>query len=151
MLLRPKYEYDTEVRVIRNIRHDTYGPDSRKGELLVERGTTGFIRHSGVFQQDQIIYQVHFLETNQIVGCRETELIPAEDYWVQNLFEAGDMALLNINLSYESSQIASKFDQVTIMGIDRSDQDNILYRIAINEIDFDIPERALTPVQEVIS
>jgi len=53
--------------------------------LLVRRGSIGFVRHIGVFLQDQLIYTVHFLEAgNRIVGCRGNELIAADAPWIPN-------------------------------------------------------------------
>jgi CHAD domain-containing protein len=40
-------------------------------------GSIGFVRDWGVFLQDQIIYQIHFPESDRMVGCREQELIAA--------------------------------------------------------------------------
>ena len=76
MILEPRFACDDAVRVIRNIRNDGTYPGQLTGALLVRRGSIGYVRHIGVFLQDQIIYTVHFLEAgNRIVGCRETELI----------------------------------------------------------------------------
>lgn len=147
-MTQPKYDYDTQVRVIRNIRNDSYGPDQRKGQLLIRRGTTGFIRNSGIYQQDQIIYQVHFIETDQIIGCREVELIPANDSWIQNKFEAGDTISLKINLQYRGTIIAKKRSQHKVMRVDRSDQHAILYHFNIMNMDFEVPESALKLVQQ---
>ncbi len=80
MMLEPRFASDDEVRVIRNIRNDGTYPGQPTGALLVRRGSVGYVRHVGVFLQDQLIYTVHFLEAdNRIVGCREVELIRAED------------------------------------------------------------------------
>ena len=79
MILEPRFACDDAVRVIRNIRNDGTYPGQPTGALLVRRGSIGYVRHIGVFLQDQIIYTVHFLEAgNRIVGCRETELIRAD-------------------------------------------------------------------------
>ena len=94
--LTPKFDYGCEVRVIKNIRNDTYQGGQRKGELLERRGTVGFVQQSGVYKQDQIIYQVHFLESNQIIGCRESELILASTPWVNNKFEYGDAQCVHL-------------------------------------------------------
>lgn len=142
-MLFPKFDYGTEVRVIRNIRNDTYQGGQQKGELLVRRGTSGFIRHSGVYQQDQIVYQVHFLNSNQVVGCKESELILASEPWVFNQFEYGDKAQLAISLAVSGETIASKGDWVNILAVDRSLDTDIYYRIQLGEHDVMVPERAL--------
>jgi len=85
--MRPKYDYGAEVRVIRNLRNDGTYPGLATGTLLVRRGSIGFVRDVGTFLQDQIIYSVHFLEDDRLVGCREEELQPAAAPWVPSRFE----------------------------------------------------------------
>ncbi|MCX8144981.1 MAG: nitrogen fixation protein NifZ [Azovibrio sp.] len=85
--MRPRWQIDDEVRVIRNLRDDGTFPGARMGELLVRRGSTGLIRDIGTFLQDQIIYSVFFYAENRLVGCREEELIGLDEPWVPSRFE----------------------------------------------------------------
>lgn len=142
-MLKPKFDYGCEVRVIRNIRNDTYQGGQTKGELLVRRGTTGFVRESGVYQQDTIIYQVHFLESNQVIGCKEKELTLAAEPWMDNKFEYGDLVFLNISLSVAGNVVGAKGHQVSVLSVDRSNQADILYRIQLGDQELMVPERAL--------
>ena len=61
MILQPRFASDDEVRVIRNIRNDGTYPGQPTGALLVRRGCVGYVRHVGVFLQDQLIYTVPFV------------------------------------------------------------------------------------------
>lgn len=142
-MLNPKFDYGCEVRVIKNIRNDTYQGGQTKGEMLIRRGVTGFVRQSGVYQQDQIIYQVHFLESNQVIGCRESELVLASDPWMDNKFEYGDDVLLNISLSVAGELVGQKGHRVNVLSVDRSNQADIFYRIQVGAQDLMVPERAL--------
>ncbi|WP_026687401.1 nitrogen fixation protein NifZ [Azovibrio restrictus] len=85
--MRPRWQIDDEVRVIRNVRDDGTFPGADMGDLLVRRGSIGVIRDVGTFLQDQIIYSVHFYDENRMVGCREEELIPIDEEWVPSRFE----------------------------------------------------------------
>jgi len=96
--MRPKYDYGDEVRVIRNVRNDGTYPGEVTGTLLVRRGSTGFVRDVGTFLQDQIIYSVHFLDSDRLVGCREEELQPADDPWVPSRFEFRDKVAARLAL-----------------------------------------------------
>ena len=79
MILEPRFACDDAVRVIRNLRNDGTYPGEDTGTVLVRRGSIGYVCELGVFLQDQIIYTVHFLDSGgRLVGCRETELIPAD-------------------------------------------------------------------------
>lgn len=82
-----RWNIEAEVRLIRNIRNDGTYPGKEVGEPLVRRGSSGFVVDVGTFLQDQIIYSVHFLNEGIVVGCREEELIGAEEPWTPSLFE----------------------------------------------------------------
>ena len=85
--MQPRYEYGDAVRVIRNVRNDGTFPGMNPGELLIRRGSIGHVVNVGTFLQDQIIYSVHFLEDSRMVGCREEELIGAQEPWVPSRYE----------------------------------------------------------------
>lgn len=83
-----KWDIGDAVRVVRNVRNDGTYHGAATGDLLIRRGSVGTVVDIGTFLVDQIIYTVHFLDADRIVGCRESELIDAEDDWVESAFEA---------------------------------------------------------------
>ncbi|MDP5241342.1 nitrogen fixation protein NifZ [Uliginosibacterium sp. 31-16] len=85
--MKPKWDLGDSLRVVRNVRDDGTFPGASRGELLVRRGSVGAVVDIGTFLMDQVIYSVHFLEQNRIVGCREEELIGLEEHWVETRFE----------------------------------------------------------------
>ena len=85
--MRPSWDYGDAVRVTKNVRNDGTFPGCQTGELLVRRGSVGHVRDIGSFLQDQIIYSVHFLQGDRVVGCREEELIGADAPWLDSRFE----------------------------------------------------------------
>ena len=108
MMLQPRFASDDEVRVIRNIRNDGTYPGQPTGALLVRRGSVGYVRHVGVFLQDQLIYTVHFLDAgNRIVGCRENELIAADAPWIPNRFERGDRVIAKRALAVDGEIVSA--------------------------------------------
>lgn len=85
----PQFEIGQTVRVTRNVRNDGTFPGMDVGELLIRRGSTGYVRNIGTFLQDQIIYTVHFFDNGGLmVGCREEELIDADAPWTPSKFES---------------------------------------------------------------
>lgn len=76
------------VRVIRNLRDDGTFPGASRGELLIRRGSVGHVVDIGSFLIDQVIYAVHFLDANRIVGCREEELMDIAEPWTDTRFES---------------------------------------------------------------
>ncbi len=85
--MQTEWDIGETVRVVRNVRNDGTYPGMETGELLIRRGSVGTVVDVGTFLQDQIIYSVHFLDADRIVGCREEELIGGDDTWIPSTFE----------------------------------------------------------------
>lgn len=85
-----EWDIGDDVRVVRNVRNDGTYPGESLGALLIRRGSVGTVIDIGTFLQDQIIYSVHFLDADRIVGCREEELIGADAGWRPSTFESRD-------------------------------------------------------------
>ncbi|OHC69208.1 MAG: nitrogen fixation protein NifZ [Rhodocyclales bacterium GWA2_65_20] len=86
--MQARWDIGDAVRVVRNVRNDGTYPGAGTGDLLIRRGSVGTVVDIGTFLQDQIIYSVHFLEGDRIVGCREEELIGAAEAWLPSAYEA---------------------------------------------------------------
>ena len=85
--MRTEWDLGDAVRVTRNVRNDGTYPGEETGALLIRRGSVGHVVDVGTFLQDQIIYSVHFLDIGRIVGCREEELMGADEPWVPSEYE----------------------------------------------------------------
>lgn len=97
----PRYEEGQAVRVIRNLRNDGTYPGLATGVLLARRGSCGYVRHIGTFLQDQLIYSVHFVGHDRIVGCREEELQSADEPWIPSRFETRERVRARIALAVQ--------------------------------------------------
>ena len=86
-MMDARWDYGEAVRLTRNVRNDGTYPGIDPGDLLVRRGSIGYVVDVGTFLQDQIIYSVNFLDEGKIVGCREEELIGADEPWTPSKFE----------------------------------------------------------------
>lgn len=106
--MRPKWEYGAEVRVLRDLRNDGSFPGQPTGALLVPRGSLGFVRDIGTFLQDQVIYAVHLLDTNRVVGCRETELQAAAEPWVMGRFEPRERVAARLALGSQGRVLVER-------------------------------------------
>ena len=83
-----RWDLGDSVRVTSNVRNDGTFAGAQRGDLLIRRGRVGTVVDVGLFLQTQVIYTVHFLEDDRLVGCREEELIGADEAWVPSLFES---------------------------------------------------------------
>ncbi|MBL8260200.1 MAG: nitrogen fixation protein NifZ [Candidatus Competibacteraceae bacterium] len=142
--MEPRFAREDAVRVIRNIRNDGTYPGLDTGALLVRRGSVGYVRHIGVFLQDQLIYTVHFLDAgDRIIGCRETELIPADAPWIPNRFERGDRVIAARALAV-GGEIAVAADAVgEVIAVLRKPEDPAHYHVLFGARVFEVPEKTL--------
>ena len=144
-----KFDYGEKVRVIKNIRNDGTFMGSNRGSLLIRRGSEGYIKGVGKFLQDQVIYQVHFMDQGCTVGCRETELSDLASLWVDRKFERGDNVIVGKSLSNEGEIVVRAGDCGTILGLE-SDQKPFYYKVSFKHDDsgnvntWVIPESILT-------
>lgn len=104
-MLKQSFEFGQAVRVIRNVRDDGTYPGAQRGELLVRRGSVGYVREVGTFLQDQIVYSVDFPASGRIVGCREQELIDSREPWVELRFEAREQVIAKRRLAVKGEVV----------------------------------------------
>lgn len=145
--MRPRYEFGDEVRVLRNVRDDGTFPGADVGQLLIRRGSTGFVRDVGTFLQDQIIYTVHFVESDRLVGCREQELQPASDPWNPSLFEFRDKVTPKIPLGISGEVVAKPGDVGEVLRVLRDHPGGVAYHVRFPGRTLLTPETALDLVR----
>ncbi len=147
--MRPRYDYGDAVRVIRNVRNDGTYPGLATGHLLVRRGTTGYVMNVGTFLQDQLIYTVNFLETGRIVGCREEELIGADEPWAPSVFETREKVRTRVGLAINGELIVAAGGEGEVMKVLRDDHAGVSYHIHFpGPRILQVPEAALERIAE---
>jgi nitrogen fixation protein NifZ len=144
--VRPRFEYGAEVRVLRNLRNDGTYPGEPTGRLLVRRGSIGYVRDVGTFLQDQLIYTVHFLDADRMVGCRETELQRADEPWVPSRFEFRDRVTPRFALSIAGETVASPGDEGEIQKVLRDVPGGVCYHVRFPGRTLQVPEAALNEI-----
>jgi nitrogen fixation protein NifZ len=143
MSIRPRYEYGEEVRLTRNVRNDGTYPGLEVGAPLARRGSTGFVQNVGTFLQDQIIYSVHFLEHDRVVGCRQEELIPVDEVWVPSVYEYRDKVTTRMILAVNGTILASPGDQGEILKVIRDREDDVYYHVRFPGHTLEVAEKSL--------
>jgi len=141
----PCFEYGDPVRVVRNIRNDGTFPGVATGQLLIRRGSVGHVRNVGTFLQDQLIYTVHFLDGDLLVGCREEELIPAMDPWVASRFEFRDRVTTRVPLGVQGQVVARPGDEGEILKVLR--EQPVSYHVRFPGRTLQVPESILDPLE----
>ncbi|WP_295456874.1 nitrogen fixation protein NifZ [uncultured Thiodictyon sp.] len=145
--MRPAFEFGAEVRVLRNVRNDGTYPGLATGTLLLRRGSVGFVRDVGTFLQDQIIYSVHFLDEDRVVGCREEELQPAADPWVPSRFEFRDRVTARIPLGIAGKVLVERGAAGEVLKVIRDAPGGVAYHVWFEGPNpLQVPESALDGV-----
>jgi nitrogen fixation protein NifZ len=78
-----KFHIGQKVELLEDVVNDGTYPHSAIGELMMPKGSVGYIKDVGEFLQVIRVYEVHFLGTDrevEIIGCREHELNALEEY-----------------------------------------------------------------------
>ena len=145
--MRPKFTFSEEVRVVRAIRNDGTGAGFAPGALLVRRGSRGFVRDWGVFLQDQIIYQIHFPESDRIIGCREQELIPIAQPWLAGNLQYGDSVTCLMALSVNGDVVVTAGQRGHIEATDRGESGDC-YTVDFSGRWFRVPAQAIALTEE---
>ena len=140
------FDYGHEVRVIRNIRNDGTYPGEKTGNLLVRRGSVGYVRSRGTFLQDQVIYEVHFIDEGKLVGCREEELIDAGDEWVPSRFEFREKVRAVKRLGANGRVIAEIGDIGEVIKVLRQNETGVAYHVRFPGHTLLVPESSLDTV-----
>ena len=140
-----RFDYGESVRVLRNVRNDGTYPGLDVGAFLVKRGSVGFVMNVGTFLQDQIIYSVHFLNEGKIVGCREEELIGADEPWVPSRFEFRDKIRSKVKLAVEGEIVADLGAEGEILKVIRDHEDGVFYHVRFPGRTLLVPEKSLEP------
>ncbi|WP_372882454.1 nitrogen fixation protein NifZ [Psychromonas sp.] len=130
--MQARFDYGDKVRVIRNIRNDGTFMGKNRGALLIRRGSLGYIKGVGKFLQDQVIYQVHFIEQGCTVGCRETELGDLDAPWIDRLYERGDNVIVQQSLGSAGKVVVAKGTVGQVLGIE-NDQLPLTYRVLFKQ------------------
>ncbi|QJT80654.1 nitrogen fixation protein NifZ [Kosakonia sp. MUSA4] len=140
--MRQKFDFGEEVRVTRAIRNDGTMRGFARGDLLVRRGSTGFVREWGTFLMDQIIYQVHFLDDDLVVGCREQELLPLSVPWHAGQFQYGDRVACRHPLSVNGEVVIAAGEHGRIEGTDQGESGES-YTVTFSGRWFRVPASAM--------
>jgi len=144
-----RFDCGDAVRVIRNVKDDGTYPGADVGQLLVRRGSVGHVVDIGTFLQDQVIYSVHFLDINRIVGCREEELIGAADEWVPSRYEFREKVRAALPLGKEGQVVVPGNAIGEIVKVLRNAAGGVAYQVHFECLlgrVLQVPEAALLPL-----
>ena len=146
--MRPIFDYGDEVRVMRNVRNDGTYPGLEIGAPLLKRGSVGYVQSVGTYLQDYIIYSVHFLKEDILVGCKEEELIHADDHWVPSEFEFRDKVQAKNQLAVNGEVLVKQDDQGEVLKVLRDMPNGVHYHVRFPGRTLLVPENALRAIEE---
>ena len=144
--MRPVFDYGNEVRVTRNVRNDGTYPGLEMGAPLVKRGSVGYVQSVGTYLQDYIIYGVHFLDDDILVGCREEALILASEPWVKSELEFRDKVQSKVKLAIKGEVFVEPDDQGEVLKVLRDTPNGVHYHVRFPGRTLLVPENVLKAV-----
>jgi nitrogen fixation protein NifZ len=127
--MEQRFDFGVAVRLTRNVRNDGTFPGLDVGNLLIKRGSVGYVMNVGTFLQDQIIYTINFLDQGRIVGCRDEELISADDPWVESRFETREKVVSRLALSIRGEVVVPAGSEGEIFKVLRDLPDGVQYHV----------------------
>ena len=136
------------MRVTRNVRNDGTFPGLDVGNLLVRRGSVGYVKDVGTYLQDQLIYSVHFFDDNRMVGCREEELQLESDPWNPSRFEYRDKVTPTVALAIKGEIIAEPGSVGEVQKVLRDAPGGVAYHVRFPGRTLQVPEKVLDPAAE---
>lgn len=71
---QPVFKAGEKVQARKYVRNDGTFPGREVGEVLVNKGSVGYVRDIGSFLQQFYVYSVEFVDLGLIVGMRAREL-----------------------------------------------------------------------------
>ncbi len=147
--MKTRWDLGDAVRVMRNVRNDGTYPGEETGALLMRRGSIGHVVDIGTFLQDQIIYSVHFLDAGRIVGCREEELLGADEPWVPSEYEFRQKVRANRTLAADGEILVAAGGIGEVLKVLRDAPGGVCYHVHFDALPgrpLVVPERALAPL-----
>ena len=141
--MKTNFHEGDSVRVIRNVRNDGTFPGREIGDLLVTRGNVGYVQSIGTYLQDQVIYSVHFFENDCMIGCREEELIGADEEWIPSKYEFREKVLSGKTLAINGEVIVEKGMQGEIVKVIDEGSGVFQYHVRFPGKTLQVPESAL--------
>lgn len=112
----------------------------------MRRGSVGFVMNVGTFLQDQIIYTVNFLDQDRIVGCREEELIGADEPWNPSRFETREKVRAALSLAVDGEVLVQVGTEGEVMKVLRDTESGVQYHVHFPGRLLQVPEKVLAPL-----
>lgn len=148
--MKPSFEYGDEVRLTRNVRNDGTYPGMEIGDFLVRRGSVGYVQDVGTYLQDQIIYKVHFVEADKLVGCREEELIGGNEPWNPSIFEFRDKVICTKSLAINGEVVVESGVKGEVLKVLRDMPGGVQYHVRFPGRTLQVPESILDSVKDSV-
>jgi nitrogen fixation protein NifZ len=70
----PLFELGQKTRLKKDVRADGTYSFAKMGEIIAYAGEEGYVRNIGSFLQVIRIYDIDFIASGRLIGCREDEL-----------------------------------------------------------------------------
>lgn len=100
-----RFEIGDCVRLLYDVASDGTVYGVKRGDPLISAGEAGYVKRRGTFLRDEVVYDVHFIDRDRIVGCREKELTAYDEPWLPASHMKGDHVKAALDLSHRGTTL----------------------------------------------
>ncbi|MBI5588189.1 MAG: nitrogen fixation protein NifZ [Deltaproteobacteria bacterium] len=111
------YEIGEHVRLLFDVKSDGTVQGRKRGEMLLNAGAEGYVKGRGNFLMDEVIYDIHFVKEDIIIGCREKELALFDKPWSPAAFSMGDNVVAAFDLISRGALLAEAGAHGTVTAV----------------------------------
>ncbi len=131
-----RFQEGDSVRLLFDLVSDGTVYGSKRGELLVSRGATGHVIRKGIFLDD-FVYEVHFMEENRILGCREHELLEGDASWSPPRFARRDAIVSAVDLKEKGELRVPKGTEGRVTVVDYHETLGYIYEVEFPRLSYE--------------
>ena len=102
-------------------------------------------------RDSQIIYAVHFLDEERIVGCREEELIDIDEPWIESRFEVRQKLCAAVPLAIRGEVRVPVGSRGEVLNLEREEGKPVAYHVHFDCLPGNpllVPEGALREIDD---
>ncbi|MBI4666234.1 MAG: nitrogen fixation protein NifZ [Nitrospinae bacterium] len=127
-----KFQVGDCARLLYDIVSDGTVYGMRRGELIQRAGAVGYVKRQGWFL-DSLVYDIHFMDGDKIIGCREHELQEGLKPWAPPLFAKGELVKSPLGLTKNGVEMAPAGATGTIRAVRHMEPHGYVYEVLFDK------------------
>ncbi|MBF0274340.1 MAG: nitrogen fixation protein NifZ [Nitrospinae bacterium] len=122
-----RFQQGSKVRALYDVVNDGTVYGAQRGELIKEAGAVGYVKQFGELISG-VVYDVHFLDDDRLIGFREHELISGELSWSPAQHQKGSSVFAIMELASKTGNVP-KDTLGTVVGVRYHESHGYVYEV----------------------